>query len=178
MWLVAGAVLSVAAGTASAQKTTDLGTGNGGSAHVRSEWTVNGAHLAVTYGRPALKGRPEATLMPPGKVWRTGADQATVLTTDKALVFGDLVLQPGSYTINTEPGARGWQLIFGKLAKDGQWGIPYQPQLEIGRVPMAVGKLVKPVEQLTITIDDLGARQALRVDWGTTSASAQFRIRK
>jgi hypothetical protein len=33
-------------------------------------------------------------------------------------------------------------------------------------------------EELTITIDDLGARQALRVDWGTTSASAQFRIRK
>lgn len=177
--LVAGAMLGVAATqTAGAQKTTDLGTGNGGSQHVKSEWVIDGAKISISYGRPSLKGRSEATLMPPGKPWRTGADAATVLTTDKSLSFGNVVLQPGSYTINTQPGDKAWQIIFGKLAKEGQWGIPYQPALEIGRAPMTVGKLVKPVEQLTISIDKIGPRQLLRVDWGTTSASAAFRISK
>ena len=172
---VLGAVLAEGAG---AQKTTDLGTGRGGSAHVKTEWTIGGAHIAIAYGRPTLKGRAEATLMPPGRPWRTGADAATVLTTDKALTFGKVVLQPGSYTINTQPGATSWQLIFGKLEKEGQWGVPYLPALEIARTPMSVKKVATPVEQLTISIDRQGAGQRLRVEWGTASASAPFTIAK
>ena len=163
---------------ASAQKTTDLGTGRGGSGHVKTEWTVGGAHVAIAYGRPKLKGRPEATLMPPGQPWRTGADAATVITTDKPLTFGKVVLQPGSYTINTQPGATAWQLIFGKLEKEGQWGVPYLPALEIARTPMAVQTLKKPVEELTISIDRQGAGQRLRIEWGTVSATAPFTVGK
>jgi len=161
-----------------AQKTTDLGTGRGGSAHIKTEWTVGGAHVALSYGRPKLKGRAEATLMPPGQPWRTGADAATVITTDKPLTFGKVVLQPGSYTINTQPDERAWQLIFGKLEKEGQWGVPYLPALEIARTPMTVQKLSKPVEQLTIDIDRKGGGQRLRIEWGTVSASAPFTIGK
>jgi hypothetical protein len=164
--------------TALAQKTTDLGTGRGGSAHVKTEWTMGGAHIAVSYGRPTLKGRAEAMLMPPGRPWRTGADAATVLTTDKPLTFGKVVLQPGTYTINTQPGPTSWQLIFGKLEREGQWGVPYKPELEIARTPMTVSKLEKPVEQLTISIDRQGAGQRLRVEWGTVSATAPFTIAK
>lgn len=172
------AAVALAASGASAQKTTDLGTGRGGSAHVRTEWTIGGAHLAIAYGRPTLKGRDEATLMPPGRPWRTGADAATVITTDKPLTFGKVVLQPGSYTINTQPGPTSWELIFGKLEKEGQWGVPYQPALEIARTPMSVKKLAKPVEQLTISVDRQGAGQRLRVEWGTASATAPFTIGK
>jgi hypothetical protein len=173
-------VLAVAlvSSVASAQKTTDLGTGRGGSAHVKTEWTIAGARVAIAYGRPKLKGRDQATLMPPGQPWRTGADAATVITTDKPLTFGKVVLQPGSYTINTQPGARAWELIFGKLQKPGQWGVPYLPALEIARTPMTVQTLKKPVEQLTISIDRQGAGQRLRVEWGTVSATAPFTVGK
>lgn len=164
--------------TALAQKTTDLGTGRGGSAHVKTEWTIAGANIAISHGRPALKGRAEAMLMPPGRPWRTGADAATVITTDRPLTFGKVVLPPGSYTINTQPGATSWQLIFGKLEKEGQWGVPYQANLEIGRTPMTVSKLQKPVELLTISIDRQGAGQRLRLEWGTVSATAPFTIGK
>src|SRR5436190_4289166 len=140
------------------QKITDIGAGNGGSPHVRAEWTVDGANIAIEYGRPSLKGRPEAQMMPPGQPWRTGADQATTIKSDKALTFGSLKLAAGTvYTINTIPGDKAWQLVIGKLEKPGQWGIPYQPALEIGKVPMKAGKTVKPVEQLTIAIDDTAA---------------------
>src|SRR5688500_2126820 len=88
-----------------APKTTAPDTGRRGSAHGKTEWPIAGAKIDISYGRPTLKGRPEATLMPPGRPWRTGADAATVITTDRALTFGKVVLQPGTYTINTQPGA-------------------------------------------------------------------------
>jgi hypothetical protein len=160
-----------------AQKTTELKTGGGGSPHVRTDWTIDGANLSIEYGRPFLKGRPEAQMMPPGREWRTGADAATIVTTDKPLKFGAISLAPGTYTINTVPGDKEWQIVFGRLEKPGQWGIPYQKQLEIGRTPMKIGKTPKPVENVTISIDDApGNSAALRIDWGTTSVTVPFTI--
>ena len=160
-----------------AQKTTELKTGSGGSPHVRSEWTIDGAAVSIEYGRPFLKGRPEAKMMPPGLEWRTGADAATVLTTDKPLKFGTVSLAPGTYTINTVPGDKEWQIVFGRLEKPGQWGIPYKKELEIGRTSMSVGKAAKPAENVTISIDDgPGNGGTLRVEWGTTSASVPFTV--
>jgi hypothetical protein len=158
-----------------AQKTMQIHPGKGGSPHVRSEWTIDGAHISIEYGRPSLKERPESQMMPAGKPWRTGADEATVLTTDKPLKFGTLNLAPGSYTVNTQPGTE-WQLIVGKLGKPGQWGIPYNAGLEIGRAPMKVDKTAAPVEQLTISIDDTATGGVLRVEWATTSATIPFTV--
>jgi Protein of unknown function (DUF2911) len=160
----------------SAQKTTPVHPGKGGSPHVKTVWVVDSANIAIEYGQPALKGRPEAELMPVGQPWRTGADEATVITTDKPLTFGSIKLDPGTYTINTEPGDKGWQLIFGKLGKPGQWGVPYNKALEIGRTPMALGKTNAAVEQMTIHIDDTPKGAVLRVEWGTKSASAPFTV--
>lgn len=175
---IAAATLAAAFGTTLiAQKTTEVHPGRGGSPHVKSEWTVDGANISIVYGRPSLKGRPEADMMPAGQPWRTGADEATILTTDKAVKFGSLSLEPGSYTINTQPGTA-WQLIVGKLGPKGtaQWGIPYQKDLEIGRAPMKVGKTASPVEQLTISIDDTSSGGTLRIEWGTTSAAIPFTV--
>lgn len=176
---IAAAALAAAFGTTlTAQKTTQVHPGRGGSPHVRTEATIDGANISVTYGRPSLKGRAEDQLMPSGKPWRTGADEATILKTDKPLKIGSLSLAPGSYTLNTEPGATEWQLIVGKLGEKGeaQWGIPYQAALEIGRAPMKRSKTSAPVEQLTISIDDTPAGGALRIEWGTTSASVPFSV--
>lgn len=169
-------VAAMAVTTLAAQKTTDVHPGKGGSPHVKSEWKIDGAQISIEYGRPSMKGRSEAQLMPAGKPWRTGADEATVLTTDRALKFGTISLQPGSYTINTQPGEKEWELIIGKVGKPGQWGVPYNPALEIGRTPMKVTKTKAPVEQLTISVDDTPSGGTLRVEWGTTSASAPFTV--
>lgn len=174
--LLALGALAAGAAPALAQHTVQTKVGGGGSPHVVSTWDVHGANIAITYGRPSLKGRAEATMMPAGKVWRTGADEATVISTDRSLTFGKVALLPGKYTINTEPGADGWQLIFGKLGKDGQWGIPYQPALELGRTPMTVTHHSAPTEQLTIGIDSTPTGGVLHVDWGTTTASAPFTV--
>ena len=159
-----------------AQKTTQLKVGGGGSPHVLSEWTVDGANISIEYGRPSLKGRAEATLMPPGTEWRTGADEATTIKTDKALMFGALHVNPGTYTLYTVPNEKSWQLIISK--KTGQWGIPYPKGEDLGRVTMTVSKTAAPVEQLTIAIADTAAGGTLHIDWGTTRASTPFTIMK
>ena len=157
-----------------AQKTTPVHPGKGGSPHVRSEWTVDGAKITIEYGRPSLKGRSEAELMPPGKEWRTGADEATTLTTDKTLMIGSLMIPAGTYTLYTVPGDKEWQLVVSK--KTGQWGIPYPAGEDFGRTPMTVSKNAKPVEQLTISVEDTAAGGNLIVSWGTTKATAKFMV--
>ena len=173
--LVTAAVMTLGL-SVSAQKTTPVHAGKGGSPHVKTAWVIDGANITIEYGQPNLKGRADAAVMPPGKPWRTGADEATVLVTDKALKFGTYSLPAGTYTINTQPGDKEWQLIFGKLEKPGQWGIGYKPELEIGRTPMAVGKTKAPVEVFTISIDDTPKGATLRIEWGGTSATAPFTV--
>jgi hypothetical protein len=174
---IAGVFVAAAAEvTLADQKTTPVHAGKAGSPHVKTDWTIDGANLSIEYGRPSVKGRSDSELMPEGKPWRTGADEATVLTTDKPLKFGSLSLAPGSYTINTQPGATGWELIIGKVGKPGQWGVPYNAALEIGRAPMTAGKTKAPVEQLTISVDDTAAGGTLRVEWGSKSATIPFTV--
>ena len=175
---MAAVLVIAAAGSVAAQKTTPVHAGKGGSPHVRTEWTIDGANISIEYGRPSLKGRPEngPGFMEPGKPWRTGADEATLLKTDKPLKLGTLSLEPGTYTLNTEPGDKSWQLLVGKLGKPGQWGIPYNASLEIGRAPMTLQPAKTPMEQVTISIDDTPKGGTLKVEWGTKVATIPFTV--
>jgi hypothetical protein len=161
--------------TLTAQKTTEVHPGKGGSPHVRTEWVVDGATISIEYGRPFLKGRSVGKEVAPfGAVWRTGADEATTLKSDKPLRFGALSVPAGTYTLYTLPGEREWQLVVSK--RTGQWGIPYPEGDDLGRAPMQVERTAAPVEQLTIAVDDTAAGGVLRIEWGTTSARVPFTV--
>ena len=131
------AALSV---TISAQKVTPLKTGSGGSPHVRTESTIDGANISIEYGRPSLKGRTPGKDIDPyeGKEWRTGADEQTTLKTDKPLKIGTLSVPAGTYGLHTIPVNGTWQLIVSK--RPTGWGIPYPAGQDLGRVPMTMGK--------------------------------------
>ncbi len=117
-----------------AQKTTEKHPGKAGSPHVLTEWTIDGANISIEYGRPSLKGRTPGKDVDPyeGREWRTGADEATTLKTDKALKFGSLSVPAGTYTLYTIPTGGTWHLVVSK--KTGQWGIPYPKGEDLGRV--------------------------------------------
>lgn len=175
MTLVAALALAFSFAVA-AQKSVQTSPGTGGSPHFRSEWDIRGAHITIEYGRPYLKGRTIGKeLAPYGEPWRTGADEATTITSTKALKLGTIPLAANTmYTINTLPNPDHWDLIIGRLDEKGQWGIPYQPNLEIARTPMKLGKTKAPVEQVTISIDPTSTGGTLRIEWGTVSASVPF----
>jgi Protein of unknown function (DUF2911) len=158
-----------------AQKTTQLKPGGGGSPHVRSEFVIDGANISIEYGRPSIKGRTVGKEVATyGEEWRTGADEATTIKTDKGLMFGALHVNPGTYTLYTLPGEKQWQLIISK--KTGQWGIPYPKGEDVGRAPMTVSTAPAATEQLTISIEDTKTGGTLHLDWGTTRVSAPFTV--
>ena len=148
------------------------------SPHETTELTLNGKKITVTYGRPSMKGRKVVgdKLVPFGQVWRTGADEATVLKTEADLTIGDLAVPKGSYAIFTLPSESGWKLIVNKVAE--QWGaFSYDKKQDLGRVDMKVDKTSGPVEQFTISLAKSGAGGVIKMDWENTSASVDFKVK-
>lgn len=64
---IAGVALALAATTVAAQKVVSTKMGGGGSPHETVEYTVKGAKITISYGRPFLKARSLDTLTPAGK---------------------------------------------------------------------------------------------------------------
>jgi hypothetical protein len=138
-----------------------------------SQITLDGGRISVEYGRPELKGRDVNTLIEPGQTWRMGSDAATTLTTDIPLAFADKVLPKGSY------------ILVAKLIEKGKWHllvmskkIESKPAQTLIEYPMTVTELSKPVELVTIDLENKGKAGKLNVMWGTLKASAEFRSAK
>lgn len=158
----------------SAQKVVSSKPGGGGSPRDTVEWTLDGGTITIAYGRPYLKGRPLGQLTPAGRVWRTGADEATTLTTTRPLMFGSLMFPAGTYTLYTIPNAGAWKLIINR--QTGQPGTEYHEDRDLGRVDMKVDTLEKPIEQFTIGIEDTPGGGVLKLEWGTVRASTPFMV--
>ncbi len=168
-------VVYAAAVSAQQPTTKQLKMGGGGSPHMQSDWTIHGAHITITYGSPFLKDRTVGKEVAPfGKEWRTGADEATTIVSDKPLTFGSLTVPAGTHTMYTLPGEKEWQLIISN--KTGQWGIPYPAGQDLGRAPMRVETTKAPVESMTFVIDETPGGGTLKVEWGTTSAAIDFKV--
>jgi hypothetical protein len=131
--------------------------------------TIAGSMIAVDYGRPLARGRALlGGLIPYDRVWRTGANAATQLTTTAPIRLAGVPLDSGSYTLWTLPTREQVQLIINRQTR--QWGTSYQAAHDIARVPMSVDTLDAPVEQFTIRLDT--ASSQLRMEWGTFRWSA------
>lgn len=138
--------------------------------------TVAGATVTVKYARPAMRGRRIfGHIVPWDRVWRTGANEATLFATTADLVMGGTTIPAGTYTLWTIPAPNGWQLIINK--NTGQWGTDYRAAHDLARLAMAVQTLARPVERFTIAVEPRGAGGVLRLEWEQTRASVEFRRR-
>jgi len=133
-----------------------------------------GKTITTDYSSPRMKGRTiYGGLVPFGKVWRTGANEATTFVTNADLIVGGAKVPAGNYTIFTIPNPDKWTLIINK--KTGESGIPYKYESdELARVDMKVSTLPSPVENFTITYDKTASGCMLRLDWDTTRAAVDI----
>jgi len=101
---------------------------------------VGGAEVEIAYGRPAVKARKVwGELVPDGRVWRAGANEATRFTFSRAVRIEGHALAAGTYTFFAIPGAAEWTLIFNRVPR--QWGaFDYDPAFD------ALRFTVKPAE--------------------------------
>lgn len=134
-----------------------------------------GKTVHVDYSSPRVKGRKiYGELVPYGKVWRAGANEATTFVSSADLRVGGKDVPAGSYTLFAIPDQNKWTLIISK--KTGEWGEPYPGEGEdFARVEMKASKLPSAVENFTISFDGGGGGKCvMHLDWETTRASIEM----
>jgi len=128
--------------------------------------TMNDNTLEIEYGRPRLQGRDMLESAPVGTVWRLGADQSTTMTVKGVVVFGNMVLWTGAYSVFLERVAEDrWMLVVNK--QSGQWGTEHDPKQDLLGVPLKWEKQDAPTEELTIELaKESGEMGILSIRWG------------
>jgi hypothetical protein len=151
------------------------------SPHETISAVLDGNSVTVVYGRPYTKdphsGKARKIwggLVPFGKVWRTGADEATLLTTQKPIMLGETPIPAGTYSLYTLPAKDGSaKLIVNK--QTGQWGTEYDEKQDLARVDLKKETLDKPVDQFTMAIAEGGE---LKLMWENTGYSVPIKAQK
>jgi hypothetical protein len=133
-----------------------------------------GKSVTIDYSSPRVKGRKIfGELVPYGKVWRAGANEATTFVTDTDLDVGGTHVPAGSYTLFVVPDQNSWKLVISK--KTGEWGTAYAgPSEDLARIDMKAGKTPAFVENFIIAFDHSGNGCTLHMDWENTRASVQI----
>jgi hypothetical protein len=190
--LLSGVMLAVAQ-----VKKEDLVTKNTKSPGAETSVTINGKNLWIYYHAPSVRGRQifggAGAIEPYSKVWRLGADYATVLHTDADLDLNGLAVPKGDYTLYADLDDGQWKLIVNKTLMAGArhiWGVGVSPDgiregattddpaTELGRVSLTMGKPSSPVETLKITLSGAGgAKGKLLIEWENVMASAPFTVK-
>lgn len=130
--------------------------------------TAQSSDVMVTYGQPSMRGRKIfGELVPYGKVWRTGANEATTITFKKNGMFGGKEVKAGTYTLFTIPTEQKWTVILNsKLGQWGAYGYDSTKIHDVLQVTVPVKHLSQPVEKLTISTTN----KELDVKWENTEA--------
>ncbi|MGH7971926.1 MAG: DUF2911 domain-containing protein [Limisphaerales bacterium] len=155
------------------------------SPHETVSAVVDGNRVTIVYGRPhTIKpGTSEVRqiwggLVPYGKIWRLGADEATLLITQKPIEIGGTTVPAGAYTLfmlpqENEPS----KLVINKQL--GQWGLQYNEGQDLARVDLKKQTVDEPVAQFTMAIQkEPSGGGLLKLTWEKTEFSVTFSVQK
>jgi Protein of unknown function (DUF2911) len=156
------------------------------SPHETISSVVNGNRVTIVYGRPYTV-KPGTTkvrtiwggLVPYGQIWRVGADEATLLITQKPLEMGGTTVPAGAYTVFMLPEEDGpSKLVINKQI--GQWGLQYNEDQDLARIDLTKTTLDEPVvHQFTIQIQrNPSGGGILKLMWEKTEFSVPFTVKQ
>ena len=175
--LVIGAIIASALPLLAQQKRV--------SPHETISAVIDGSRVTVVYGRPYTKDHQTGEnrkiwggLVPDGEVWRLGADEATLLITQKPLVFGQTTVPAGAYSLYMLPQADGpAKLIINKQL--GQWGTQYDASQDLARIDLKKDALDKTADQLGMAVSKgSSGGGVLKIMWEDAQFSAPFTVQK
>ena len=128
--------------------------------------TVGTTDLTVTYSRPGVKGRAIwGALVPYGKPWRTGANDATRFTTTDDITVAGKTLPAGGYSFFTIPTPTEWTIVFNK-EKDLWGAFDYKPEQDPLRVTVTPATTAESTEWMRFSFENLTPQSAdLVLQW-------------
>lgn len=166
------ALFLLLAGTTNAQLAPRL------SPEAKVEQKVGLTDISVKYSRPGKRDRVVfGDVVPFGEIWRTGANENTVISFSDAVVFGKDTLKAGTYALYTKPTKESWEVIF--YSDFSNWGTPEEwnetkVALRVSAKPVA---LKEAVETFTIAIETIqSAGATLTLAWDKTQVSVPFTV--
>jgi hypothetical protein len=155
--------------------------------------TVGDTYLKVVYSRPYERGRDNIfgteeseALVPFGKIWRTGANEATEITLTGDVMIGGKKLAAGTYSIFTTPGAESWTVHFNSalgLSGTGTFVDGKFTPVDLGptEVLVATAPVVtlpeeEKVEQFTIAFEEAEGGTDLVLTWIRTQVRVNIEV--
>ncbi len=185
--LLTGVTTSVAAQTPlrvapSGRGTTEILISLGDSA---ARANSQPSKIRIDYGQPNLRGRALLTdsLVPYDKAWRTGANGATMLTTDLDLMVGGQKVPRGTYVVQSLPSHAGWKLLIQKDMGQSPMAaaMTYNPANDVARIDMKQSTMAAPLETLTMWLvpsREPGAPHGdLVIAWGSMRLSTGWSVK-
>ncbi len=127
-----------------------------------SETTASGVKITIDYSQPGIKGRTIGKEIAPwGKVWRTGANEATTFEVSKNVTVGGKSLPKGKYSLYSIPGQKEWVIILNKTWN--QSGTEYDQKADAARFTVKTLKSASFSERMTFKIAKTGVVSLI---WG------------
>lgn len=131
---------------------------------------VGYSDVKITYSRPISRGRDIfGALVPYGKLWRTGANGATLLEFSEDAVVGGISVPAGNYSLLTIPGKKKWTIILNSKTEKFSPPGGYDESLNVASFTVPSKKLKTSVKELGIQIVGLTYEQAsVQLTWEKT----------
>jgi hypothetical protein len=142
--------------------------------------SIGAEQALLCYGRPSARGREIfGGLVPYDRLWRTGANEPTILHLPFTADIAGMTVPPGAYSIYTEPRAGDWTLIINRSI--AQWGheSSYTPEVqaqEFGRATVPTERLDQHVEVFTIRGEPTPAGADILLEWERTRVRIPVRV--
>lgn len=149
------------------------------SPETTASYKQNGLEVTITYCQPSKKDRlifgeeSQKALVPYGKIWRTGANEATLLRINRDVTLAGKHLKAGEYSLWTIPGANQWEVVIN--SQTGQWGTDYDAKKDVFRAPVSSQKTPSVVEVFNISFANQAAGADLILRWDTTQVNVPIR---
>lgn len=140
--------------------------------------TVGLTDVTLEYSRPAMRGRDIfGDLVPFDKLWRTGANQNSMITFSDDVKFAGTNVEAGTYAVYTKPGKKEWTVML--YYDTGNWGNPekWDDSKVVATATVKTTKLKNPVESWTMAINEVAMDGAhLQMMWDETLVAVPFTV--
>ncbi|MCE7995386.1 MAG: DUF2911 domain-containing protein [Roseivirga sp.] len=142
---------------------------------------IGNTQMEIVYHRPSLDGRDVSTLVndkPNGEVWRTGANNNTLISFSKDVTVGGQSLKAGQYSLFTIPGNGEWTIIFNSTTD--KWGTQYNKSTDVLRIKAKATTSKTEVETFTINMTDFDKNSKdkanIELAWGNISVKFDVKV--